>query len=54
MNPEIKAKANEVLKAHGRRGLSIDEKENVVGGTDRESTISPDFDIIGWIIKLFD
>ena len=33
MNPEIKAKVEEILKANGKRELSMDEMEQVVGGT---------------------
>ena len=32
MDQEIMAKVNEVLKAHGRRELSMDELDEVVGG----------------------
>ena len=33
MDKEAMAKVNEILKANGRRELSMDEAENVVGGS---------------------
>jgi hypothetical protein len=32
MNPEIKAKVNEILKANGKRELSLDDMDKVNGG----------------------
>ena len=37
MNPEIKAKVNEILKAHGKRELSMDEMDKVSGGWGSEN-----------------
>ena len=34
MDKEMMAKVNEILKANGRRELSLDEMEQVVGGAD--------------------
>ena len=31
MNPEIKAKVNEILKANGKRELSLDEMDEMTG-----------------------
>ena len=32
MKPEIKAKVDEILKAHGMRELSMDDMDKVSGG----------------------
>ena len=36
MDKEMMDKINEVLKAHGKRELSMDELDQVVGGVDPE------------------
>ena len=38
MDKEMMAKVNEVLKTHGKRELSMDEMEQVVGGSTKFST----------------
>lgn len=37
MNPEIKAKVNEILKARGIREVSMDEMDKVAGGWGSEN-----------------
>ena len=37
MNPEIKAKVNEILKARGTRELNMDEMDKVAGGWGSEN-----------------